>query len=124
MELRKRKITSVYPRIDQERRVMEFRKVEDLEALRPGYYSLLEPGIEAEAVLLEDIQVVVIPGIVFDYEGYRLGYGKGYYDRLLIGSKAIKVGLAFSFQRIADIPSESHDQRVDIVITEESVYKT
>jgi 5-formyltetrahydrofolate cyclo-ligase len=67
--------------------------------------------------------VVFVPGVVFDSVGNRLGHGIGWYDRLLkkIGRRAVFVGLAYEFQIVADVPTESWDERVDFIITENRV---
>lgn len=63
---------------------------------------------------------VVVPGLVFDRSGNRLGRGKGFYDRFLgkLGSRVFKVGLAFSFQVVPAVPVESYDVRLDAVLTD------
>lgn len=72
--------------------------------------------------------VLIIPLLGFDAGGHRLGYGKGHYDKT-IGTlrdqkRLILVGLAYEIQKMASLPEESHDERLDYVITEETVYKT
>ena len=63
-----------------------------------------------------------MPGIVFDKEGRRIGYGLGYYDKFLKKTpKAVKIGLAFDFQVVDQIPREMHDVPVDVIVTEERV---
>ena len=59
-----------------------------------------------------------VPGVGFDLNGGRLGRGKGFYDRYLENSKAVKIGLAWSGQLIEEIPVESHDCHMDFIITE------
>ncbi len=66
---------------------------------------------------------MIIPGILFDDNGYRLGYGKGYYDRALQRMRGLKVGLGFEFQRVHRIPHHKTDQRLDILITEKAIYR-
>ena len=68
------------------------------------------------------IELILVPGIVFDRGGHRIGYGMGYYDRFLKKiPKAFKIGLAFDFQVIDKIPNEEHDVPVDMIITEDGV---
>jgi 5-formyltetrahydrofolate cyclo-ligase len=65
------------------------------------------------------VEWVTVPGLAFNRQGDRLGYGGGYYDKLLaIMPKAIRVGVAFSTQMSSDIPLEHHDLRMDMLITE------
>jgi 5-formyltetrahydrofolate cyclo-ligase len=61
---------------------------------------------------------ILVPGVAFDWEGARLGRGKGYYDRYLESSDALRIGLAWSEQMKEKIPVESHDCHMDFIITE------
>lgn len=97
----------------------EIRAVSDLV---PGVWGILEPEPEKARPADPDmVDVVVIPGVVFDLEGHRLGYGRGYYDRLLkqLGGHAAKVALAFEAQLARAVPSEPHDVHMDFIITED-----
>lgn len=69
--------------------------------------------------------VIVVPGLAFDRDGYRLGYGGGFYDRFLAGQKpALKIGLCYSkCFSTNNLPREAHDETVNIVITEQAVLK-
>lgn len=67
----------------------------------------------------ENPDVILVPGLVFDLDGHRIGYGGGYYDRFLVNqSKATKIGVCFEEQIEMEIPHEEHDQKVDIVISD------
>ena len=94
----------------------------DFDNLVPsGKFGILEP-IEAMKLAYKNIDLILVPGIVFDKGGHRIGYGLGYYDKFLAKvPKAIKIGLAFDFQVIDKIPREMHDVPVDLVVTEEKV---
>ena len=94
----------------------------DLDNLVPsGKFGILEP-IEAMGIAYKNIDLVLVPGIVFDKEGHRIGYGFGYYDKFLKKvPKAVKIGLAFDFQVIDKIPRETHDVPVDLIVSEEMV---
>ena len=86
-------------------------------------FGILEP-IETMKIAYKNINLVLVPGIVFDEEGHRIGYGFGYYDKFLKKvPKAIKIGLVFDFQVIDRIPREMHDVPVDFIMTEERVIK-
>jgi len=65
-----------------------------------------------------DWQLTLVPMLAFDRAGYRLGYGKGYYDRLLTSVSGSKVGLAFACQEVAMLPHEPHDHPLDLIVTE------
>ena len=89
-----------------------------------GKYGIME--IESSEIISNDLQLVIIPGIVFDKQGNRIGYGKGYFDRFLSMKKpTCTIGLAFEDQVInQDIPKEKFDQSVDIIVTEKRIIKT
>lgn len=70
------------------------------------------------------LELIVTPGVAFDRKGTRLGRGKGYYDRLLATTKATKIGVAYHFQMIDELPAEPYDVPVDMVITDRDIYIT
>ena len=83
--------------------------------------GILEP-MDVMRIAYKNIDLVLVPGIVFDHEGHRIGYGFGYYDKFLAKiPKAIKIGLAFEFQVVDKIPNEIHDVPVDLIVTEERI---
>lgn len=89
----------------------------DRKRLASGAFHIEEPSGD-DITDVSEIELAVVPGIAFDREGNRVGRGKGYYDRLLPGIKALKIGVCFDFQYIEEgIEAEEHDARVDIVIT-------
>ncbi len=87
------------------------------ENLLVGPYNILQPKRVSEFPI-NDIDLVIAPGLAFDKRGFRLGRGKGYYDRFLkkISRKTRSIGLAFRFQILKHIPVSSHDLSVDKVI--------
>ncbi|MBW2993077.1 5-formyltetrahydrofolate cyclo-ligase [Candidatus Woesearchaeota archaeon] len=90
--------------------------------LKKGSFGILEPK-KIERFPEERIKMVLVPGIAFDTRGYRLGYGKGYYDRFLKNSNAVKIGLAYDFQIVNNVPEEKHDVKVDCIITEKRIIR-
>ncbi len=82
-----------------------------------GLYGIYEPAIK-RFVNLEDLGLVIVPGIAFDKKGNRLGRGKGYYDRFLrkLPEKTSSIGLAYDFQILPHIPANILDKKVDRVI--------
>lgn len=95
------------------------------EDLVVGRYGLCEPSREAarEVWPVEDIDVVLVPGLAFDVHGYRLGYGDGFYDRFLrdLTSRTLTIGVAFDFQIVDTVFAESHDVPVNQVVTERRI---
>ena len=71
--------------------------------------------------------MIIVPGLAFDKQNYRLGYGGGYYDRYIEKiekvKKVVKIGLAFSFQKITSIPINQYDKRLDFIVTEKEILK-
>ena len=90
--------------------------------LAPGAYRILEP-VEVKEANREEIDIVLVPGIAFDQKGYRIGFGKGYYDRFLKGLKALKIGLCMDFQVVNEISHREWDVPMDVIITEKEVIK-
>lgn len=94
-------------------------EIKGLDELELGTFDVLEP-IKNEEIPLEDIDLVVVPGVAFNTKGYRLGYGGGYYDNFLpkLRGDAKKVAVAFDLQLVETLPTEPHDVRMDMIITE------
>jgi len=94
----------------------------DFDNLVPsGKFGILEP-IETMKIAYKNIDLILVPGIAFDKEGHRIGYGFGYYDKFLKKvPKAIKIGLCFDFQVVEKIPREMHDMPVDMIVTDKEV---
>ncbi len=95
--------------------------------LKPGAYGILEPRLENGTLQIDpkEIDIIIVPGVAFDPEGHRIGYGAGYYDRFLgrFSSKTLKLGLAFQEQIVSHIPADIHDIALDIIITDKYVYE-
>lgn len=98
--------------------------IKDLEKdLELGSFGVLEPK-KKNKTDTNFIDLIITPGIAFDKDGYRLGWGKGYYDRFLGETgKVPKIGLAFEFQIVPKLPRDRHDIPVDMVITEKRLIK-
>jgi 5-formyltetrahydrofolate cyclo-ligase len=91
------------------------------EAWAPGY----EPTAVCDAVILGEVDLFVVPGIVWDTDGYRIGYGGGYFDRLLAEASpgAALVGLAYDWQIVDRVPRDSWDVPVNCIITESRILR-
>ncbi|WP_052569789.1 5-formyltetrahydrofolate cyclo-ligase [Endomicrobium proavitum] len=98
-------------------------KLSNIEAANQFVYGVRQPEIDEENVVAkEDIDVVFVPAIVFDVNGYRTGYGKGYYDRWLKGVPVEKtVGIAFDFQVADKVPFGEFDLPVGTIVTEKRI---
>lgn len=96
---------------------MEFYYIDNIDELKIGYYDILEP-ITNKVVLNYNNSVCIVPGICFDKENYRIGYGKGYYDKFLTEHKVFSIGLCYKECLVSKIEKDIHDISVDKVITD------
>jgi 5-formyltetrahydrofolate cyclo-ligase len=103
-----------YPRC--EGGTLSFRLVSALSELVPGRFGIREP---AAGPALAPLDLIVVPGLAFTTEGSRLGRGAGFYDRFLsaIPATTVKIGVCFEFQRVSELPQESHDVKMDAVVS-------
>jgi 5-formyltetrahydrofolate cyclo-ligase len=85
--------------------------------LVPGPLGILEPPISAPILPWNQLDFLVIPGLGFSPDGWRLGRGRGYYDRLLPQTRGFRCGVAFDEQIVAELPIEPHDRRLDCILT-------
>lgn len=113
--------TVALPRVDGASRMLDLHAVRDVERdTAPGYRGIPEPDRRSPRVAIEDIDWVLVPGVGFDLRGRRLGYGGGYYDRLLalVRHEVARVAGAFDLQVVTQVPSAPHDLVVDVIVTE------
>lgn len=104
---------------------MEFYKIDSLDDLNLGNYGILEPKIQTKNIVKKnEIDLLIIPGVVFDRNGYRIGYGKGYFDRYLADFHNITLSLVSQNQLIDSIPTDSYDINVDYLISENGIIST
>ncbi len=95
-------------------------EVRDFSALRPGIFGILEPQSGAE-VPKAQIDLALVPGLAFDRFGYRLGYGKGYYDRFLQGFSGRSIGLCYAALLQERLPTAEFDRAVGEIVTEKGI---
>jgi 5-formyltetrahydrofolate cyclo-ligase len=112
----------VLPRVNSETRFLELREVRDLSAdVAPGTWSIPEPLPErCPEASLAQIDFVLAPGVAFDRQLRRVGYGGGYYDRILASIQAgtPAIAICFGMQLVPEVPTDAHDVRVPVLITE------
>jgi len=102
--------TFCFPKIEGKH--MRFYKYEPLQEFAPSKFGVMEP-IQGEICDL-DIDYMLVPALAISQEGYRIGYGKGYYDQFLARRRPDKVmGVIFDFQELDDLPHDDHDQKLD-----------
>lgn len=106
------------PAFDDATQFYSARRVKNLETdIFTGKFGVSEPLLECETIALDRFDLVLVPGMAFDFNGNRLGRGKGFYDRILATVSGVKCGVAYDFQLAENIPVESHDAKVDFIVT-------
>jgi len=116
----------IVPYVIKNNPILQLSELKNINELTAKTFGILEPK---ENYIREfshkKIDLVILPGVVFDQNGHRIGYGYGYYDRFLkkLDKNVIKIGFAFDFQLVEKIPEEGHDVPVDIIITEKKVLR-
>lgn len=114
-----------YPRVSNPAQCqMDFFAVHSRDELTPGFHNILEPKPGSTPVSPHDIDCICVPGVAFDRHGHRLGQGAGYYDRWLAGYTGERVGLAYECQVVDELPTNTQDQHVQYVVTEQRVLTT
>lgn len=106
----------VFPRIEKD--ILILHQIVSIKDFVRRKYNILEPKKSTPIVDPASVNLFIVPGVAFDREGYRLGHGKGYYDRLLASTDAPKIGLAYACQVIEELPHSSYDVPVTTVVTE------
>ncbi len=113
----------VIPIVDAQRQ-LRHHLLTDLTDLHRGPMNLWQPESPCWVEDLSDLDLILVPGVVFDRNGYRLGLGGGYYDRLLaqLPASTKRVGLIYDAWLHEQVPIEAHDQPVDLILTEIDLY--
>lgn len=97
---------------------MEFYRIQDEHDLVSGYMGIMEPSDSCKKTEIRS-GLFIMPGLAFDYDFHRIGYGGGFYDRYLSDDNTfVKAALAFDFQLLESIPYEEHDLKPDYIITQ------
>lgn len=113
-------IRTAVPRV--EGKELFFYRIRSMEDVVPGYRGIMEPGPECPRCT-DRMAPVIVPGVAFDREGNRLGYGGGYYDRFFAREPQHQaIGIGFSFQIRDGWEPQPHDRPMDLVVTETAVY--
>ncbi len=104
---------------------LDFRQISDLASFQRGEFGIMEPDCNCPVWSPREADVIVVPGVAFDLSGRRVGYGKGYYDRVLhtLEGTGKLVGFSYELQLVADISTEPHDVRMDMIVTEKRVVR-
>jgi 5-formyltetrahydrofolate cyclo-ligase len=105
------------PRVEEDK--ITFYELSSMKSLIRGRFGILEPQPYEQ---MNDIDILIVPGIAFDKKGNRLGYGMGFYDRLLSCKRTFSIGLAYSFQLLENLPHDKYDKRLNAIASEDGIY--
>lgn len=104
------------PVTNQHIELVEFTSFEDL---APGAFGVLEPKTKNKTDA--EPEIIIVPALAFDLDCHRLGYGKGYYDKFLKTTKAMRIGIAYDFAIVDVLPRHEHDIAMDLIITDNRI---
>lgn len=118
-------MTLLLPKADLTTRELVIQDVKSLNTLVLSDYGILEPTDSHPVVDYSEIDLIIAPGVAFDEERYRLGYGGGFYDKLLSKKRkdTMVVAIAFDIQFVNSVPRESHDKKIQCIVTETRILK-
>lgn len=103
--------------------IMFFYKVNSFDELTSGKMGILEPSPKSPKVTSFENALCVLPGLSFDKNGYRLGFGGGYYDRFLVGFNGIKAGVCYESCVCDELEHNSYDIKADMLFTDKTIYR-
>jgi 5-formyltetrahydrofolate cyclo-ligase len=107
-------------------KVMQARQVRSMDEIKLGSYNIHEPILTCPVIPAQEMDVLLIPGLLFDTYGHRLGRGAGYYDRYLTYCRpsTLRIGITYASQLTSiPVPHQDHDQKMNYIVTELSVIK-
>ena len=105
------------PKVDKDDLI--FKRISSFSDLEMGNFSVFEPKERCETI--KKLDVILVPAIALTRDGFRLGYGFGYYDRYLHSKRSKKISLSYSKQIVKSIPFDNHDVKMDFIVTEDEV---
>lgn len=115
----------ILPKVDVERKELRLFTIKDMDDLTPGFMGIPEPEVgDGREIVPTEIEFILMPGTAFDERGGRLGYGGGYYDRLLLADLKDRpplVAIAYDEQITDNVPVTGHDVRVDMIVTDKRI---
>lgn len=118
--LLEKNITVVVPKTLPKRK-LENLVLTDLKKVEKGVFGTTHPA-DAK-VYNEDFDLIIVPGLAFDKDNYRLGYGGGYYDNFIVNhEQAKKIGIFYPFQGVEKVPTEAHDMQLDELLIKEGIF--
>lgn len=111
--------TICVPKVPSKKQGMETHIIKGFEDLKEGYFGILEPIDGCTKASPDDIDFILMPGVAFDLEGGRVGYGAGFYDKFLakLNKDVPKIAIAYDFQLYEKVPTDEFDIKIDGIIT-------
>jgi 5-formyltetrahydrofolate cyclo-ligase len=107
------------PRVRGDAQTLELREVAQDAQLVEGAFGVFEPEPSAPLIDPADVDLALVPGLAFDARGHRIGYGRAFYDRLLpLLPRAFRIGVAFDFQFVSELPDEPHDVPMHCIVSD------
>ncbi len=110
--------TVAVPRCDKSTNIIGFYRIKSLDDLEKGFFNILEPDRFCSELVKFKNALCIVPGLAFDKKGFRLGYGRGYYDRFLSSNDVNTVGLCYREFLVDELPVEGFDIAVDLILTD------
>jgi len=111
------------PVTDEASKTMEFYQITEDTIYRTGNYGIREPELNENLNILQDKALILMPGLIFDQNKHRLGYGGGYYDKYLtLHKEHITAALCYNFQIVDELPFEEHDVLPNYIVTEKDIF--
>lgn len=114
----------VLPKVDNANKRLKLYEILNTDEIKLGFWGIPEPeAIPERERDINEVDLVIMPGVAFDTQGTRLGYGAGYYDKLLSGLKRNipLIAIAYEEQIVDTLPSEDHDVRIDMIVTDKRI---
>lgn len=116
-----RKKRVICPRTHFKKKLLTHHEVCSWDDFTTGFAGIREPLKACRQVDVHEFDLILVPGMAFDTQGYRMGYGGGFYDIFLADSEAFKIAPAFEEQVTRKVPRCDHDQQVDLIITDHRI---
>lgn len=101
---------------------LEFKKISDSSSLEMGSFDIMEP--KERCVTINSLDVILVPSVGISYDGARLGYGHGFYDRYIEKNDLVTISPILEKQIVKNIPQTESDQLIDWIVTEHKIYNT
>lgn len=111
-----------FPKCIDNKGNMKFYLINSLSELKEDMYGIMAPVTHCEAGCGNELSLCIVPGLAFSSDGYRLGYGKGYYDRFLSEFKGVSIGFCYDACIRDSIPKNEYDKKVNYLITDKRIY--